>query len=301
MKYADKIISLFKEYCKKNNKIEIYDDYRDHDDPYSLLYCYDYKTKQKHIITKIDDFYDNLFNAYADAEIYYINDFINDFKSTLKDYRLKAYLDYHDDALNDLKDVLYDYVDIEYPVNSFLNDRIKVNIFYKSKCDSGYDDAWLPFLLHTQHLKSKDHPYLKKLLNCLHVYHSEKITKRDKEQYNKDYKENIFLKSLIDEIENCYLDSPRDLCFIAEISIKDYFNLLEKNKEFFIEKDAVCGLVDYYNGGGSILDIQLMHDVKLNTNNIKLLVESIDKYTVDEIYGLCGSCFKDCVKITGLI
>lgn len=62
-----------------------------------------------------------------------------------------------------------------------------------------------------------------------------------------------------------------------------------------------CGLVDYYNGGGSILDIQLMHDVKLNTNNIKLLVESIDKYTVDEIYGLCGSCFKDCVKITGLI
>lgn len=297
MKYKDKIINLFTDYCKENNKITIYDDYRDHENPYELLYCYNYKTKEKIRITSIDEFYDNILNAYSDAEIYYIDEFIKDFKSSLKDYRLKIYLDYHDDLLNDLKDILYDYVDIEFPIDNFLNDKIKVNIFYKSKTNSGYDDEWLPWLLHTQGFLCKDHPYLKKLLNCLHVYHSEKITKKDKELYNKDYKENIFLKSLIDEIENCYLDSPRDLCFIAEISIKDYFNLLEKNKEFFINKDAMVGLVDFYNGGGSLLDIQLQKDIKLNTNNIKILVEKIDKYTVDEIYGLIGSCFKDCVVI----
>lgn len=305
MKYKDKIINLFTAYCKENNKIEIYDDYRDHENPEYMLYhdryfknSYGESKRIREKITNRDDFISEILDAYSDSESYYIDDMIKDFKNNyIKDYRLVAYLDYHDDLYDNLRDVIYDYVDIEYPINSFLNDRIKVNIFYKSKTNSGYDDEWLPWLLHTQGFLCKDHPYLKKLLNRLHVYHSE-ITKKDKELYNKDYKENIFLKSLIDEIENCYLDSPRDLCFIAEISIKDYFNLLEKNKEFFINKDAMVGLVDYYNGGGSLLDIQLQKDIKLNTNNVKILVEKIDKYTVDEIYGLIGSCFRDCVKIT---
>lgn len=305
MKYKDKIINLFTAYCKENNKITIYDDYRDHENPGYMLYhdryiknSYGESKRIREKITNRDDFINEILDAYSDSESYYIDDMIKDFKNNyIKDYRLAAYLDYHDDLYDDLRDVIYDYVDIEYPINSFLKDEIKVNIFYKSKINSGFDDEWLPWLLHTQDLLCKDHPYLKKLLNCLHVYHNEKITKKDKKLYNKDYKENIFFKSLIDEIENCYLDSPRDLCFIATITIENYFKLLEKNKKFTIQKDCMVGLVDIYNGGGSMLDIQLEKDVILNTNDIEIRIEGVDKYSVDDIYGLISSCYKDCVVI----
>lgn len=308
MKYTDKIIDLLIDYCKKNSNIEIYyDRYYDTDDIKYILYdnvkiktpCNNViykKEKLSHddVVCKIMDCYSESVNCEIDN---YIDNFIDDIKNTnLKNYALN----HKQDLYSDLLDIIYDYVDIIYPIDDIMNEYIKINIFYKSKTDSGYDDEWLKVLLHSQGLLIKNHSYLKKLLSNLHIHtkYSDPLNKKDKSQLEYDYKNNTFLKSLIDEINNCYLDSPRDLCFIANVKIKDYYNLLEKNKEFFINKDAVCGLVDYYNGGGSILEIQLLKDIKLNTNNIKVLIEGIDKYTVDDIYGLCGSCFKDCVKIT---
>ena len=92
---------------------------------------------------------------------------------------------------------------------------------------------------------------------------------------------------------------PRDLCFIASVSIDDYFKLLEKNRLFTIKKDVVCGLVDKYNGGGSVLELELEKDITINTNNIEVLIEGVDRYTVDEIYGLVSSCYKDSVILRG--
>lgn len=303
MKYNDKILDLFTNYCKKNNSIDIYDDYRDHENPEYLLYKQEYiKTPcNNNIIKKIkidyDDFICNIIDAYSESCSYYIDAFIDGFISDLSG-RYKEYaLNNYDDLLSDMRDIFYDYVDIKYPIDSFLNDTIKINIFWDAKNQSGYDDSFLVWLLHTQHILLKDHKYLKKLLNNLHSYMAlyDKLSSKDRKQLEEDYKNNIFLKSLIDEIHNCYLDSPRDLCFIASVSIKDYFYLIQENKRFTIKKDAMCGLVDKYNGGGSILEIQLLNDIVVNTNDISIKVEGIDRYTVNDIYGLCGSCYKEVV------
>lgn len=301
MKYDEKIYKLFIDYCKREREIIIYDDYRDHENPEYMLYRTVKNTTlsgnisyKKELLNK-DEFIDNIMDAYSDSESYYVDSFIDEFRNSLND-RYKDYFDNHiDDLRYDLQDLVYDYMDIEYPIESFLNDEIKINIFWRSDVSSGYDDEWLPFLLHSQGYLCKDHPYLKKMLNSLHVYHKEHPSKKELKQYDDDYKNSVFFKSLIDEIENCYLDSPRDLCFIASISIRDYFNLLEKNKTFTINKDVVCGLVDYYNGGGSILNIALERDIKVNTSDIHILIEGIHKYSVNDIYGLCSSEYKDVV------
>ena len=126
---------------------------------------------------------------------------------------------------------------------------------------------------------------------------NKKLSKTDLARLDNDYKTNLFLKSLIIEIRNLYIDSYYQLCFIAKITLKDYFNLLEKNKDVFIDKSVYCGLVDRISGGGSILNIELLKDIKLNTNDLLVYVENIDKYTVDDIYGLTSNCFKPCIKI----
>ena len=152
--------------------------------------------------------------------------------------------------------------------------------------------------MHSQGYKCKDYPVFKKLLNNLHSYKTFKEGLNSKDLKTlEDIKNNKFLFSLYEEIENCYLDSPRDLCFITEISIDDYFKLLEKNKKFIINKSCMCGLVDIYNGGGSLLEIQLEKDIVLNTDDIEIKVEGIDRYTVNDIYGLTSQCFKDCIKV----
>ena len=130
----------------------------------------------------------------------------------------------------------------------------------------------------------------------LHIYTKNHLSKKDIKQIE-EIKENKFLSSLLNEIENCYLDSPRDLCFIAKITIRDYFKLLEKNKTFIIKNNAMCGLVDSYNGGGSVLEIELLKDIKINTNDIDIKIEGLDNYTVDQIYGLTGDCFRYCVEV----
>lgn len=291
MSNAEKIYNLFKNYCKKNNTIDLYYDPYDKNDIYYALYdAKTYKTPcgaeyTKNIKYNYDDFLENFYNCYSGLEIDAVNNYIDDFLNTLS-LKLKNYCLNNDDILEDLQDIIYDNVNIVYPLNDLLNEYIKINIFYKKD----YDD-FLVFLLHSQDLLLRDHYYLKKILK------NEDLNINDKTQLNHDYENNKFLKSLIDEIKNLYINSYYQLCFIAKIKIKDYFDLMKKNKRFLISKDVYCGLVDRLNGGGSILNIDLQKDIKLSTDQIILYVERIDDYTVDNIYGLCSSCFKECITV----
>lgn len=306
MKYCDKIYNLFIAYAKENSALDIYDDYRDHENIEFLLY-YDKTIKtacgntirKKEKIISCESFIDRICDAYMDAEGYYKDQYIKEFLHSIKSESLQRYIENHkSDIEYVLDDIFYDYVSIVYPIESFLDDTIKINIFWDQKNSSGFDNVFLPFLLNSQGYYLKDHKYFKKLVNNLHSYYAfhQLLSNKDKKQVEIDSKD-AFLNSLIQEIDNCYLDSPKDLCFIATVTIRDYFKLLEKNRKFTISKDAVCGLVDRYNGGGSILNINLKKDIVVNTNDITVLVEKIDKYTVDDIYGLVSSEFKHCIQL----
>ena len=298
MKYKEIIFNKLNDYIKLHPSIDIYDDYNDHNNIEYLLYnkykIDGYTRTEK--IKDIEDFKNKIFDAYFDTYIYYLNEYIEGFISSLKiGYQL--FIDNHNNILDDIREEIENKTIVNYPIDSFLNDEIKINIFWlDNKNKSGFDDIFLKHLMRSQGYFLKNHTYFKKLLNNLHSYKtfSEGLTIKEKTQLEEDKKDK-FLSSLIDEIENCYLDSPRDFCFIASITIENYFKLFSK-KSFIIQKNAVCGLVDKYNGGGSILNIQLKKDIKINTCDISILIENIDKYTVNNIYGLTSNCFEDCIK-----
>lgn len=64
-----------------------------------------------------------------------------------------------------------------------------------------------------------------------------------------------------------------------------------------IDKDTDCGLYDPWNGGGSVLEIQLEKDVRLPIKYIRsALPDGGDGYSVDSVYGLCGSAWRGEVK-----
>lgn len=61
-----------------------------------------------------------------------------------------------------------------------------------------------------------------------------------------------------------------------------------------IDKDTMTGLYDPWCGGGSVLEVQLEKDVKLPVKYIRsALPDGGDGYSVGEVYGMCGSAWKN--------
>ena len=60
-----------------------------------------------------------------------------------------------------------------------------------------------------------------------------------------------------------------------------------------IDKDTMTGLYDPWQGGGSVFEIQLEKDVRLPVKFIRsALPDGGDGYSVEEVYGMCGSAWK---------
>lgn len=289
MKYKNKICELFTDYCEKNNKtLYVYTDYRDFENvEYLLKNCND-----------IDDFIIKVDDAYCEAKDYLRDEYIEQFIKTLSN-RYKHYIDDNNMRYNELLDIMYDYIDIVTPAGQFLSQKIKVNLFCFEGA-SGYENKFLKYLLHSQGLKLKDYPYLNKLfeyrVNCYGGGWS--LSKKEKAQLERDMKKSEFIKSLYKEAINLCVDYPRCLAIATRLTIQDYFMLKNEQKDIVVHKNNTIGLVDMYNGGGSILDIRLNNEILIKNKNISCIkVEGIDKYTIDNIYGLCSSCFDGLVEV----
>lgn len=64
-----------------------------------------------------------------------------------------------------------------------------------------------------------------------------------------------------------------------------------------LDKAVECGLYDPWNGGGSVFEIQLEKDVEVPIKFIRsALPDGGDGWSIDSVYGMCGSAWKDVVK-----
>ena len=125
---------------------------------------------------------------------------------------------------------------------------------------------------------------------------------------------NSFLKSCNNELYN--LPSHMStLTFLAKmtveqlLSVNELVNLQETDGRKYdtrkipycgyivIDKNAETGLFDPWCGGGSLLEIKLDKDVRLPVKYIRsALPDGSDGYSVDGVYGLGGSFYRDVVK-----
>ena len=105
------------------------------------------------------------------------------------------------------------------------------------------------------------------------------------------------------------------LTFLVQMDLNTAINIIEKQKEALkgkvyneyhpnevkgaplgyitLSKDTTCGLFDTWNGGGSLMEIELEKDVKLPLH----LIDRIDTDgTIQSAYGLCDDCWGDDIK-----
>ena len=272
----------------------IYTYYRDFENVEQLLEKYDTTDK---FVNMIVDSYDESAN-----EIY--NNCAND---------ILEMFDLDEEVRDDVNELVYEYLEIEYPVEEFLNQEVKVNIlcnFYNELNTDFTDNGWLRWLLQSQGYRLKDYPALKSLAEwrCLvpagnGCYKDPNDTDELKEELKKDKYKNKFINSIVDELINLYHEYMRSFTLLGKMTIKEYFAFKEGNlKTIYFKKDIMCGLFNAWNGCGSILEIQLEKDIKINVKNIfHIQVENIKNdypsYTVNDVYGLVGSCWTNCYPV----
>lgn len=107
-----------------------------------------------------------------------------------------------------------------------------------------------------------------------------------------------FAKSLFEEIDdsNGYYGAP---AFMVTLDVKN-LEALKQGDSIKIDKNTSCGLVEFYNGAGGPLNIELEKDIVINMDLMhELQIEGAKNryHTVDSIYGLNGSAWEHTVGI----
>lgn len=105
-----------------------------------------------------------------------------------------------------------------------------------------------------------------------------------------------FLLSLCQELEN-HTYSMGCITVLAEMNMYELAKLLRKDTQITFPTNAMLGIYNPWNGSGSLLEIELEKPLPLSSKDIfKIQIEGSGhqqyEYTVDQTYGLIGSCWK---------
>ena len=131
------------------------------------------------------------------------------------------------------------------------------------------------------------------------------------EYYNAKQSGDEFLDSLIQEIENTNYGDGRgcQIAFLVQAPITDMAEVIQNGGTITIPKTAMCGLVESFNGSGSLLDIKLKQDITGTTKekgkavyqaggDFEIYYKDGYSYNIDDIYGLVASAWDTDVIIS---
>jgi len=84
--------------------------------------------------------------------------------------------------------------------------------------------------------------------------------------------------------------------FYGNVNLGDIYKYDFKDwKKITIQPDCMCGLFDTWNGSGSTLEVKLNKPITVKRqygeteyDNVSILIDEANKYSVEEVYGLCG-------------
>ena len=131
--------------------------------------------------------------------------------------------------------------------------------------------------------------------------------------------EDSFVESCVQELENLP-SHMATLTFLVKMKLSEYLQIRdmmisekELNKSYnaeerkgtskiTLQKDTMCGLFDPWQGGGSVLEIELDKDVELPIKYIFAAEIETGKascfgYSVQDVYGLCKDAWKETLKL----
>lgn len=110
--------------------------------------------------------------------------------------------------------------------------------------------------------------------------------------------DSAFIKSLKEEIENRYIDGYCNIVVLKRFNADEIISAIAQGGSLNVNTNNMIGFHDRWNGAGSLLEIQLEKDFNIPVTEYSLVeFEDADNrdssgYTVDEISGLVGDCWK---------
>ena len=124
-----------------------------------------------------------------------------------------------------------------------------------------------------------------------------------------------FLESMRVEVANI-ASAMCTVTFLVEMTLENLIELnrlirlQDRNGHFYdatrnpycgyiiLGKNTETGLYDPWNGGGSCFEIELERDVRLPVKFIRsALPDGGDGHSIESVYGMCGSAWRDSVKL----
>ncbi len=116
--------------------------------------------------------------------------------------------------------------------------------------------------------------------------------------FNQDH--SAFLTSVCQELENQSY-SMGVLTVLARMSIQEFIDMQRGERLVTMPKNCEIGIFNPWNGSGSVLEIELEKDLVFPTGLVRdVQIEGVKpeyEYTVDGVYGLIGSAWKEPVSI----
>lgn len=228
-----------------------------------------------------------MWHAYVDAESEYRYDIEDGFKTWVKGTNSEINIDELEDWLSNN---LYDYVDIHPDYNHFEEQGIKT-ILLLDTGDANYDFTLNPS--YANNYKIEDDKASIVWLVEQQGHSKDELIKALEDEKS----DNKFMQSVMEECYNTS-SSMNALVFLGKLTLGQLLDV-DNNSSVVVNKSAMCGLVDTWAGGGSLLGIELEKDVVVPSNIVYYFGAdgSNGGYSIDSIYGLVGSVWKDVFTI----
>lgn len=231
---------------------------------------------------------DELFDSFVDYEDTTKSELITDLEKFLKEKKVE----YDFDELLELFD---NKVSINLPYDDYFNAEYKCRIVVDTG-DANYDFALNPCY-------NYDGEEIDSNASIVWLAKQQGYTEEDvKRALTTDDVNSLdgFLKSILDEVLNT-TTSLNSLVFLCTATLNQLIDQNKNKLPITVSKNATCGLVDFWSGGGSVLGINLQKPVTIPCEYVYEFVPDVDtlKYSVDSIYRLTGGAYSATVTIGG--
>lgn len=295
-----------------------YTDYHDTND-FLIQKAYD----MRHAAMKEPDAYEP-----ENALIYTLQDMISDIYDEQRwdiedEIMRKAGFEPEDDKAEEQISYLRENYVMEFPFDHYLNQSVLVNVMLATDDERNQDfggikqqqealdgqfseedakeamewETGLTLLLQQQGYTMED---LKAVYeDYQEAFYGEDVDRNAKygdryEAFAKDH--NRFLTSVCQELDNMH-NIMNSMTILAKMDLYQFAEMMKPGKVITFPKESMVGIFAPWQGGGSVLEIELEKDLVVSSDNIwdaQLEDAKLDyQYSVDSVYGLVRSCWKD--------
>ena len=226
----------------------------------------------------LDEFYSLVWEAYIDSDLSEYNYIFETIESNWDEEEYGAY-DEHEDFIVEW---IFEHIRFDIPYSHYLKQDVNVNIVVDVG-DGNYDFSLNNFASYNA-IKDES---IDNNSSVLWLVKQQGYTKKDLSNTisKENFKDSKFLKSIFAELVNA-TTHMNALVFFVKMELGEFFKYLEEPYDLILPANINCGLVDFWQGAGSVLGIELEKEAKIPKEFVQVHVDGNRGYGLQDIYGI---------------